>query len=246
MWTQSGEDPCLGGNEAIARCFWSRAGTAEAFPRNMVRATPLALPLALVHLPRLMTDTVTTWLERRGASSPALPPRIPLKGLLVAARNTGILFLDSDQSEDELRFSIAHEAAHFLLHHCLPRLRAVRVLGTSIEPVLDGERPPTTQERLSAVLASVPLGAYTHLNVAPSGEAPSSVEARVEIEADLLAFELLAPKASLRPLPGTPAATAETLATRFGLPTWAANAYSDLLCAWAKPRPSVRDWFVTP
>lgn len=232
-------------HQTWARWFWSCARELDHFPRNMAQAAPLILPLALVFLPKLATDEVVSWLSRRGAACPVMPPRTRLKGLLVAARNKGLIFVDADVTEGDARFTIAHEVAHFMLHHCLPRVRAVRALGRDIVPVLDGDRLPTMGERLTSVIADVPLGTYSHMDLGESAK-PVSGGNRHEIEADLLAFELLAPRAVLRELPRDRDSVGAALLDRFGFPVWAAQAYADLYCAQTKPRPSIKEWFRSP
>ncbi|MEM6314082.1 MAG: hypothetical protein AAF743_08340, partial [Planctomycetota bacterium] len=93
----------------------------------------------------------------------------------------------------------------FLLHHEAVRAAAVDVAGVAILEVLDGDRPPTTAERLTGVLTATAIGPHVHLMRADG-------EHRAEGQADALALELLAPRHLRDGL--TPADVAE----RFGIP----------------------------
>src|SRR5262249_6826040 len=133
-------------------------------------------------------------------------------------------------------FSLAHELAHFLRHHWLPRRRACRRLGEGVASVLDGQRPATPGERVSALLAEVPLGFHVHLMVRGPRRAVLSREAAAaEEEAARLAYELLAPAAAVaartRFAEGPPgrAQVAAILRRAFGLTAGHAETYSRLL-----------------
>ena len=66
-------------------------------------------------------------------------------------------------SVDERRFSIAHDAGHFLADYWLPRIAALKELGEGIRPVLDGFRPPTTDERIGGLIAGLPLPTFSSI-----------------------------------------------------------------------------------
>jgi hypothetical protein len=189
-------------NQTLANWFWVQVGGPSQFPRDMARSGPRALPLAIVLLPKLSSDGVAAWLADRNVPAHHLPAGLRLQGLLIARGGTGIAFIDASQPEEEVRFSIAHEIAHFLLHHLIPRQMLVKAVGPGIQAVLDGQRAPTTQERLSASLAGVTFGTFTHLDTDRECRRLAGTEAQREIEADLLAFELLAPRRELSPVAG--------------------------------------------
>ena len=71
--------------------------------------------------------------------------------------------IDAADPEDEQRFTLAHELAHFLRDYWRPRQMAQQRLGAEAVAILDGKRPPTPQERLAALLREVPLGFHVHL-----------------------------------------------------------------------------------
>ncbi len=210
------------------------------FPRDLVRDAVMQLPLSVENLPRLSTQVVREWLRRRGVDHVVSDADRALHGCLVARAGQGIVFLDAGDDEAERRFTLAHETAHFILDHLLPRLRALKAFGESILPVLDGARPPTRQEMLSAVLERVPLGVQVHLmSRGPHGSVCAWDVEESEQRADRLALELIAPvraaTAILRRRTGAsdPAGreerAADDLVETFGLPLDVANAYQHLL-----------------
>jgi hypothetical protein len=148
------------------------------------------------------------------------------------------LFLDAGDNEHERSFTLAHEIAHFVLDHLLPRLRAQKVFGERILPVLNGERAPTRDEMLSAVLERVQLGVQVHLMTrGPNGAVCAWNVEESEQRADRLAVELLAPAraaiAGLRKILSNTEERAsqqeqvtKELGDRFGLPASVAESYA--------------------
>jgi hypothetical protein len=218
--TPRGFDP-----RPIARRFWVQVGYREAFPRRLTRPVAEVLPVAVIRLPRLSLGSMAEWLERRGAACLDVTQDRSLRGCLIAQRGHGFIFIDGTLPVDEQLHTLAHETAHFLHHYQAPRTTALEVLGSSLKAVLDGDRPPTPTEKLSGVLRGVPIGAYRHsLDRTPDG-LPDAHTQRMECEADLVAFELLAPsdRLSATTAPGDDCRTA--LQADYGLPPWAARAW---------------------
>ncbi len=220
----------------LVRSFWSEAGSREPFPRVLRRAILRALPVSIVLLQRLRLDGVRAWLHENGIPCPCSERDRPLRACLAACRGHGLIFLDGTEGEDEQRFSLAHELAHFLRHYWHPRRRACRGLGAQVAEVLDGQRPPTEQERLHALLKNVPLGFHLHLmRRGPRLEVENPTVALVEEEADLVAYELLAPVADVLARTGAVQGDAgrdrvlEVLQADFGLPQGQAADYCRLL-----------------
>jgi hypothetical protein len=232
----------------LVRTFWAAAGTTEPFPRNLRRPCFRALPVSIILLSRLRLDGVRTWLRENGIHCPCEETDRPLRACLVAHHGHGLIFLDGTDEEDEQRFSLAHELAHFLRHYWQPRQVACRRLGEQIVQVFDGERAPTLQERLHALLRNAPLGFHLHLMLrGPRREIPTTAVARAEEEADLVAYELLAPAADVLARCGQVqdqgarrAWLVEVLQTDFGLPQQQAADYGRLLLPPVQEDPLLR------
>lgn len=215
----------------LADLFWAEVGTVEPYPRRLHRATARALELSVMFLPRLRLDAVREWLSRVGIPCPCDERDRPLRACLVARCGCGIVFIDGSDSEEEQRFSLAHELAHFLRHYWAPRRKAIQRLGDPITEVFDGFRPPTSAEEIGALLAEVPIGFHTHFLGRQDGSALSEAIAVIEAEADQLAFELLAPEAAvLESVAGCGDASQEGLIRMlqgvYGLPAAQASAYA--------------------
>lgn len=211
----------------------------EDYPRDLIAIMPLQLPVAFVQVNQLATNTLERWLARRRIIHRVYGPWRRLHGALVARAGRGVIFIDSSDDVEEQRFTAAHETAHFILDHLVPRQKALETLGDMILPVLDGDRSPTPEESVSAVLNRVPLGVQVHLMDRGHHGAICSwdVEER-EQGADRLALEIVAPaEAALHVLrqahhmsrPSEIGWAPKILADRFGLPMSAAFAYAKLL-----------------
>lgn len=176
-----------------AESFWSDAGAASTFPRDIRRAIARSQPIAVVMLPALYVAKAEAWLRRQGKAIDLDVPDRPLRACLVAQGGAGFIFVDGEDCESEQRYSIAHELAHFLLDYLAPRRAAVARLGEGILEVLDGLRPARTEERTIGILTGVAVRRHVHLmgrNEDVSGAAEID---RAEAIADALALELLAP-----------------------------------------------------
>jgi hypothetical protein len=188
----------------------------DDFPRDLEQEILLRMALTVVELPNLSTEAIQNWLWDRGASTPIQGMR-RLQGALVARSGAGVIFRDSEDDPDERRFSLAHETAHFIQDHLVPRNLALRAFGETIRPVLDGLRHATREERLSSVLGRVPLGPQIHLMTrSESGSIAAWAVEESEQRADRLALELLAPMRVFST--AARETTPDALAQRFGLP----------------------------
>jgi IrrE N-terminal-like domain len=186
--------------QELARTFWEQVGVAELFPRELRRSIIRTLPVTVVLLPELRLDRVRVWLRENGIVCPSHEADRLLRACLVARSGHGIIFVDSSDSNDEQRFSLAHELAHFLRHYEQPRRRAVAHFGEHILDVLDGKRPPTAEERIQALLRNVGVSMHLHLLARDEGRRIASpTVAAAEAEADWLACELLAPSGVVLP-----------------------------------------------
>jgi hypothetical protein len=231
----------------LVRAFWAEAGLVESFPRALRRPLARALPVSLVLLPRLRLDSVRAWLRDNGVVCPCDERNRPLRACLAAGRGHGLIFLDGTDADDEQRFSLAHEVAHFLRHYWQPRRLACRRLGEQVAEVLDGERLPTLNERLHALLKNASLGYQLHLmRRGPRREVPNAAIARAEEEADQVAYELLAPAADVLAQIETRQGDAghtqlvTVLEAVFGLPREQATDYARRLLPPAREDPLLR------
>ncbi len=217
-------------HEAAER-FWSEAGgPPDAFPRDLRDAIGWALPIALVELPGLGVAAVDAWLAAREIGVPIGLPDRALRACVLVHNGNGLLFVDGDDGEDERRFSLAHELAHYLVEHAIPRERARERLGPDLLRVLDGHRTPSREERVGAILAGVTLEVRLHLmERTPDGHLPGRDVSAAERHADELALELLAPIDAVRAklAAGAPRRLVEAaLCVSFGLPPAPAGAYA--------------------
>src|SRR5262245_26511008 len=183
-----------------AKAFWKAAGGRNRYgmPADLERAVAFALPLGICRMPALSTAKVAAVLERIGTIPWSTSPDRPLCGCLVADVGVGLIFLDGGDPPDEQRYSLAHEIAHFLLHYLQPRRLMLDELGAGMLAVLDGKRPPTDSERLSAALRNIVLEPFRHAMARTSDGQISHFRTRsIESEADELALEILAPVTEL-------------------------------------------------
>ena len=235
----------------LAERFWSLAGCRESFPRSLETPLSWALPVALIKLPRLEVSSLTEWLDRQGIVPPFTVAYRCLRACLVARAGYGMIFLNGSDSEDERRFSLAHEISHFMLDYWQPREHALSVLGSGIQDVLDGRRPPTSKERLGGLFQSVSWQTFTHLmDRSPSGQVEHLRILDSEDRADRLALELLAPRATVISRLQTVQwkesfahdQVVETLQQEFGLPGTVAREYGRMLVMSQRPARSFKKW----
>jgi hypothetical protein len=228
----------------LARVFWSQVGAEESFPRSL-RSAIRALPLTVESITQLSVTKAYQWLQRNGVRRDFSTRDRPLRGCLAADRGHGIIFLDAADAEDEQRFSLAHELAHFLRDYWRPRQLAIERLGAQTVEVLDGQRPPTPGERLGALLGEVPLGFHMHLM---DRKPVDSESGNAETCADRLGCELLAPAEHVA---GAHAAAGsqqsmKSLVMRlcgyYGLPSAEATRYARQLLGESTP---VEGWLVS-
>jgi hypothetical protein len=233
--------------------FWDQAGITEPCPRSLERAIAWALPLTVVKLPRLGLLELRSWLEQRNIFFSLSLPNRRFRACLIARTGYGFIFLDGSDADEERRFSLAHELAHFLLDYLEPRQKVLDLLGDAGQEILDERRPPTAEERLRGVLQGVKLTTYLHLmERTPKGGVESFQTLDAEDRADRLALELLAPKETvLARLAGkgvdwrSAAALTlvrETLRQEFGLPLSVAEPYGQMLVMQHQQPASFRQW----
>jgi hypothetical protein len=214
--------------------FWDAAGGAPAdFPRDLGSAVSWATLLSIVSLPRLWTGSITQWLSETRELAPGVTEGRALRAATYASAQGGFIFLDGADPEDERRFSLAHEVAHFIVEYVEPRRRGAARVGPGALIVMEGGRAPSTAERVAAALAGVELLPQLHLiDRTPTGQPRSYAVTRAEQRADELALELLAPVEvvqALRPASEGWAPLAAWLRPTFGLPAAVAEEYAHQL-----------------
>ncbi len=233
--------------------FWTAAGGEEPFPRSLESALTWALPAGVFRLAGLRTERVNRWLARNDFPVRLPGPNQPLHGCLLAYAGVGTIFVDAEDSPAQQRFSLAHEAAHFMLNYLRPRQQAVSRLGRGILEVLDGLRPPTLEERIDGLLAGLTVGVHTHLCLKNVREESRALITGAEQCADRLALELLAPASEVWNRVGRGVQTlefadaieltTEVLVEHFGLPAdGVAGPYARFLVRCWRGGPSVREW----
>ena len=217
--------------------FWRRVGEAEPFPRELRRPVTNTLPVAVVHLPRLTISDASAWLSERGVEGTLTAADRPLRGCLVAHRGHGFIFLDGGLEPDEERVTLSQEVSHFVRHYERRRVAAARKMGPAILEALDGDRPLTAAERVSAVLRDIPVGVYRHTMGRDGAGRPDAHTMELEAEADLLGFELLAPswRVAKSSMPG--ADCRELLQVAYGFPSESALAWARWIDARRAPDP---------
>jgi Zn-dependent peptidase ImmA (M78 family) len=233
--------------------FWQLVGKYEPFPRSLEASVARALPIAIVKLPHLGLREIHKWLKTRGLSLNINASDRSLKACLIAQAGRGAIFLDGSDAEDERRFSLAHEIAHFLKDYYNPRMKTLLLYGQEIKDVLDGYRRPTPEERLKGIFRGLSIGTYTNLMDRSShGYIERTKILESEDTADLLALELLAPlnevikkveeKAIFWFEEAAFSITNQILNKEFGIPAYIADRYSTMIVLGQRTAKSFRDW----
>jgi len=237
--------------EAIADYFWRLVGNTEPFPRRLEGSIAMALPVTIVSLPSLTVSQIEGWLRERQVRCPINLSDRRLSACVVAQGGHGVIFVDGADSEDERRFSVAHDAGHFLADYWLPRVSVLHRMGESIQPVLDGFRPPTTEERVHGLVIGLPLPAFSNLmDRDEDGLADTRHAIAREDVADQVALELLAPRRDFERLrkksridldaPDAVEHTAKLAIAAFGLPARIAARLAERYTMRAKSSRSIR------
>jgi len=239
--------------QRMADEFWETARNISCtFPRDIEAAVAWSLPLFIVRFPNLWVHDVESYLRQKQSLPLSRAADRPLHGCVIAVRGKGFIAVNGTDNPCDVRFTIAHEIAHFLVDYHEPRLRALRRFGSHIEAVLDGMRPPTEAERIDGILASTPIQLFTHFMHRDDAGTAGAAVLEAESQADLLAFELIAPDAEVwrlaprgfanRTYNARIASLQRLLVRRFGLPGEVAHKYAAGLCHSRFGNKSVREW----
>lgn len=231
--------------------FWTQIGKTPPFPRNLELMVNRTMPLNYIGLAQLSIKGIEQWFLQRQVPFQFLCQNRQLCGCIVAGRGNGFLFIDQNDSEEERRFTVAHEISHFILDYLYPRQKAINSLGSSIRSVLDGERYPTHNESIDAILGDIKLGIYFNMMLrSTQGGIDDSSILRSEDNADRLAFELLAPADHVLNQPTVLQVKSSferthiissLLITEYGLPKQLAFRYSAFLTRHY-PQQSTAEW----
>lgn len=232
----------------LANAFWSAAGEAEPFPRRLLGPIAAALPLTVAYLPRLTLTAIRERLARCGVNSELSIADRSLRACLVAGQGHGFVFIDGTDPENEQRFSLAHELAHFLRDYCRLRRIVQNRLGQTALEVLDGRRAATTDERMHALLQQTGLPLHVHLmDRIENLKEPDALIADAENCADRLAFELLAPAHEISVADARDRKKiAAQLVDGFGLPAKPAERYAAILLPPPRRVDPLLDWLRNP
>lgn len=220
--------------------FWSMVHRGDSFPRDVLRAAPWVLPVGVVLVPALSLAAVAEYVNRLQVVHPTPRGQYGLHGCIIAYGGRGLILVNRDDTEDEQRFTAAHEVAHFITDYLEPRRVVVRSVGEAALEVLDGVREPSLAERLRAVLSGQRLEAYVHLTRTHSGEPDP------ESRADRLALELLAPEehALMMIMANPEVSPALLLRSKYGLPAAVAAHYARRLRPAITSQPG--GWLLQP
>ncbi len=177
----------------LAKRFWTHQEVVP-FPRDLRATIGWLENLHCLEVPRLTLDDAIQRFHQLGIPAKHNGPNRPLAGCFAGYREMAVICVDSTLADSELRFTVAHELAHYLRDYLAPRERAKQRLGLRALEVLDGKRPATANERLAAIFRGVTLECHTHFLERDKWGNPTSEESHAsEDAADWLAFELLAP-----------------------------------------------------
>jgi len=212
--------------------FWGDDHRPRSFPVNVELEAVTRLPLALFEVKNLSTQTLGEWFNTYGFPLHLHVAPRPLRAALIAYAGAGVIFVDAELDAAERLVSVAHESGHFITDYLMLR-SDVEASAPHLLDVLDGLRKADEEDHIAAVLNRLPLGLHTHLLArSDRGEYSSAETERSEERATRVAWELLAPQATIEERVGELDDLFELtslLRTEFGLPVTAARAYASFL-----------------
>ena len=194
----------------------------------------MALPIAIIKMPRLALGGIESWLRQRKIQYSFECESRLVRGCLIAFGGKGFIFCDGSDPIDEVELTLAHETGHFLVDYLLPRQKAIKKFGKDILEAFDGFRDPTVTERVHAVAEKTSIGTMSNLMDRQEASITTWV---VEDKADKIGLGLLAqPEDVLKGVDFSESLYAQRvellvkkLIKDFGLPMVAAKAYANSL-----------------
>ena len=181
-------------DEYLATWFWKRAGGRQGFPADVGYAAMSALEVYIEEVANLTTRVAAS---RTGRDCEVVERA--LHGCIVVNRAGVGILLEKSDDEAQKRFTVAHEAAHYILEVRQLRERAVERMGRDFARVLYGQRKATPTERIDAWLRNVRSDEFVHfMDRAPDGGYGCARTGKAECGADDLALEILAPRSDMK------------------------------------------------
>ena len=101
----------------IARDFWRKILVKPTPPYDIFGAVSLVMPLDIVNLSGLTIAKIENWLWERNVTLNTGIPNRSLHGFILTFQDAGFIFIDGTDSENERRYTVAHEVSHFILDY---------------------------------------------------------------------------------------------------------------------------------
>ena len=174
--------------------FWERAGGRKGFPADIGYAVMAALEVYIEEVDGLTTVVAASYAGRSGEAVERA-----LRGCILVNRAGGGILVEERDDDAQKRFTVAHEAAHYILEVRRWRERAADRMGSDFVDALYGFREATATERIDAWLHNVRSDTFTHfMDRAPDGGYGYARMSEAECVADDLALEILAPFSDMK------------------------------------------------
>lgn len=233
--------------------FWERVDEGPVFPVDIGYAAMCALEVYVEEVADLTTDAAVYRSGHFNDQSPENISERRIHGCLIVGRSGAAILVEKNDDEAQKRFTIAHEAAHFILEVKRHQERAAARLGHDFVSVLHGNREATPNERIDAWLNNVRADAFFHfLDRTPTGEYGGARIKDAELLADDLAVKILAPRSTLieslssfgrMDFSESLIAAQRIAERRFGLPAEIAERYANRVVWQLKGGPSTAERF---
>lgn len=178
--------------------FWKRVNDGPVFPVDIGYAAMCALEVYVEEVADLTTGAAVSRSKHFNAQDHENIGERRIHGCLIVGRSGAAILVERNDNEREKRFTIAHEAAHFIVEVRRLQERAACKLGHDLTDVLHGIREASPTERIDAWLHNVRADGFVHfMDRTPSGEYGCVRTKDAERLADDLAVEILAPRSAL-------------------------------------------------